>query len=96
MKSTLAAAAAVSCLGVSVLADYTQEALNDQIVSLPGTEDLEINFKQFSGYLQVSDSKNLHYWMVESQRGFMQLFILFLLYFSVLRVSVHSFLILYN
>jgi len=52
-----------------VLSDYTPEALADQIISLPGTENLNINFNQFSGYVKVSDTKNLHYWFVESQNN---------------------------
>jgi cathepsin A (carboxypeptidase C) len=51
-------------------ASYTDEALNDQIVKLPGSENLSINFNQFSGYLSlandVSGTKHLHYWLVES------------------------------
>jgi hypothetical protein len=30
---------------------YTQAALSDQIVNLPGAEALSLNFNQFSGYL---------------------------------------------
>lgn len=51
----------------STIADYTPEALADQITNLPGTDGLNINFNQFSGYVKVSDTKNLHYWFVESQ-----------------------------
>lgn len=43
---------------------YTQDALNDQIVNLPGAENLQVNFNQFSGYLTVAGSKHMHYWMV--------------------------------
>lgn len=46
---------------------YTDEALADQIKDLPGADNLEFNFNQFSGYLKVSETKNLHYWLVESQ-----------------------------
>ena len=38
---------------------YTEEALKDQISSLPGSEDLTIDFNQFSGYLKVGDTKNM-------------------------------------
>jgi hypothetical protein len=31
---------------------YTNEAIGDKIESLPGAETLEINFQQFSGYIQ--------------------------------------------
>lgn len=59
----------VSALSVSrVLGDYTPEALADQITGLPGTEGLDISFNQFSGYVKVNGTKNMHYWFVESQR----------------------------
>ena len=47
-------------------AEYTPEAVADQVTNLPGAEKLDFNFNQFSGYLQVNGSKNMHYWMVES------------------------------
>jgi len=53
-------------LAHSALGDYTPEALADEVISLPGLTE-NINFKQFSGYLKVNSTKNLHYWMVESQ-----------------------------
>jgi carboxypeptidase C (cathepsin A) len=58
---------AMSGTALITAADYTPEALADQILNLPGTENLEINFNQFSGYVKVSETKNLHYWFVESQ-----------------------------
>mmetsp|Transcript_21233 Transcript_21233/g.21939 ORF Transcript_21233/g.21939 Transcript_21233/m.21939 type:complete len:467 (-) Transcript_21233:197-1597(-) len=58
-----------SLLISSVVSSYTPEALNDQVISLPGSENLNINFNQFSGYVKVSDTKNLHYWFVESQNN---------------------------
>lgn len=40
---------------------YTSEALADQIVNLPGTEKLDLNFNQFSGYLTVGKAtSNFH------------------------------------
>jgi len=48
----------------SVAHGYTGDALKDQVTSLPGLTD-EINFNQFSGYLTVGNTKNMHYWMVE-------------------------------
>lgn len=51
---------------VWALEGYTQEAIADQITDLPGLNDA-IKFNQFSGYLKISETKNLHYWMVESQ-----------------------------
>lgn len=47
--------------------EYTPGALADQITNLPGAEGLDVPFKQFSGYLDVGDTKHLHYWFVESQ-----------------------------
>lgn len=38
----------------------------DQIQELPGLKK-QPNFKQFSGYLQASGTKRLHYWFVESE-----------------------------
>ena len=48
------------------LADYTPEALKDQVLNLPGAEKLDVNFNQFSGYLNINGTKNNHYWLVES------------------------------
>ena len=53
---------------------YTEDALRDRIINLPGTELLlTAKFNQFSGYLSVKGlmaqgekTKNLHYWFVES------------------------------
>ena len=45
---------------------YTPEALLDEITQgLPGLKD-PIDFRQFSGYLPISDSKNIFYWYVEA------------------------------
>lgn len=52
-----------------VSADYTPEALADEVTNLPGAENLQFSFKQFSGYLSVSNTKHLHYWFVESSRS---------------------------
>lgn len=41
---------------------YTPDALADQVTALPGTENLDINFNHFSGYLTVKDTKEMHYW----------------------------------
>lgn len=46
------------------VSDYTPEALADKVENLPGSEKLDIKFNQFSGYLSVNGTKNLHYWMV--------------------------------
>ena len=57
-------------LGISVLANsfsYTDRAQLDQVNNLPGLQ-YEINFNQFSGYLDLPNStKHLHYWYVESE-----------------------------
>jgi len=39
---------------------------DDKITSLPGFEG-DLPSRQFSGYLSASESKNLHYWFVESE-----------------------------
>lgn len=57
-----------SAVANTVKEGYTPEALADQIIDLPGTEHLEFSFNQFSGYVKISDTKNMHYWFVESQR----------------------------
>lgn len=45
---------------------YTKEARQDEIVSpLPGYED-DTDFRQFSGYLPITSSKNIFYWYVEA------------------------------
>lgn len=63
MKNIVAITAALAVGGTGVvLADYSAEALADQITALPGAEDIEITFNQFSGYLKVNNTKNLHYW----------------------------------
>ena len=38
----------------------------DEIVNLP-TLGFKINFKQYSGYLDIGEGKHMHYWFVESQ-----------------------------
>lgn len=64
---------ALLCLSVvSIIAAYTDNAVADQIVNLPGAENLDIDFNQFSGYLQIPGNdpninKNMHYWFVESK-----------------------------
>jgi len=57
-----------SCRDTSQL---TASAQADKITNLPGAEKLDVNFNQFSGYLQIKGSsgaktKNIHYWLVES------------------------------
>ena len=66
LKLSLIAIISVSGLFGRTFADYTAEAKADQVLKLPGLQE-GISFNQFSGYLKVNNSKNLHYWMVESQ-----------------------------
>lgn len=45
---------------------YTDAALADKVTNLPGAENLQITFNQFSGYLNIPGSsgmsKFMHYW----------------------------------
>lgn len=59
----------VCLLGFSahVVNAYTDAALADLVTNLPGTEGLNIPFKQFSGYLDIpgtsgAKTKHMHYW----------------------------------
>ena len=45
----------------------TPDAAGDKITSLPGLDKMP-PFSMFSGYLDVTKTKKLHYWFVESQR----------------------------
>lgn len=45
---------------------YTEMAKLDQIKDLPGSNNLNITFNHFSGYIPVGKSKQIHYWFVES------------------------------
>jgi len=58
-----------SLLPLLSAADYTPEALADEVKNLPGAESLDFSFRQFSGYLSISDTKHLHYWFTESSRA---------------------------
>ena len=53
--------------------DYTSAALLDQIDvnTLPGTDGIKdkITFNQFSGYLTIQNTKQMHYWFVESMNN---------------------------
>lgn len=55
------------CASASAKAEYTEAALRDQIISLPRSSELLSN--QFSGYLDVTATKNLHYIYFESERN---------------------------
>ena len=51
----------------SLASSYTLDAINDQIMELPGLND-ELAFNQFSGYLNLGTTKKqIHYWLVESE-----------------------------
>lgn len=47
--------------------DYTAEALADEVTILPGLTDT-INFRHFSGYLQISETKSIFYWYATPPR----------------------------
>ena len=47
---------------------YTELAQLDQITKLPGSENLNITFNHFSGYIPVGESKQIHYWFCERIR----------------------------
>jgi len=64
----IATVAAVLGLTAPLVAAYTDDALKDLVTNLPGTQGLEIPFKQFSGYLDIpgtsgSKTKHMHYWL---------------------------------
>ena len=48
---------------------YTIKAKADYICSLPGIADSNINFRQFSGYLDVNTRKHIFYWFIESENN---------------------------
>lgn len=51
---------------LSSVAAYTSEAMADQVTNLPGAEALNITFNHFSGYIDVSSTKKMHYWFYEA------------------------------
>lgn len=50
------------------LDEYTIEAQADLITSLPGLS-FTPTFRQFSGYIPVSPTRNIHYWYIESSNN---------------------------
>lgn len=46
---------------------YTIDADLDKVLDLPGAEKIAIRFNHFSGYLEASETKRIHYWFVESE-----------------------------
>jgi len=57
------------CVRAAEIARYSEEALGDEIHNLPGLPGGATSFRQFSGYVNVSSSRRLFYWFVESQSG---------------------------
>ena len=54
-------------VGVLVGVTFTSAApVQHEIVSLPGWEGA-LPSKQYSGYLDITESKHYHYWFVESE-----------------------------
>jgi len=50
------------------LQEYTADATRDLVSNLPGL-NFEPTFKQFSGYIAVSPTRNIHYWYIESSNN---------------------------
>ncbi len=48
--------------------NYTPAALSDQVTELPGLT-FEPSFNQFSGYLDVAPTRQIHYWYIESMNN---------------------------
>lgn len=70
MNIRIVALAALLSTGHAV--DYSAAALNDEITSLPGLDISTIDFRLFSGYVDVSppsepSTRSIFYWFVESQ-----------------------------
>jgi carboxypeptidase C (cathepsin A) len=50
-----------------ITSSYTQEALQDQVLEMPGLS-YEPAFNQFSGYIHLNGTqKHIHYWLVEAE-----------------------------
>lgn len=67
---SIAVVSALSAVWAETLAaeSYTAGAKADQVTDLPGAQSSLIS-NQFSGYLDVSDTKALHYMYFESERN---------------------------
>ncbi len=69
LSLVVAAVACLLLLSHSAYA-YSDAALADQIVNLPGMDGIKdvAKFNQFSGYLNINKAtgKKIHYWMVEA------------------------------
>lgn len=71
MLKFLSKLAIVTTLITNVLSKitYTDEALNDQVISLPGL-NYDTGFNQFSGYVNLQGTKKyIHYWLTESEQN---------------------------
>ncbi|PRD22315.1 UNVERIFIED_CONTAM: putative serine carboxypeptidase [Trichonephila clavipes] len=55
--------ALLSCLAFLIKATHP-----DEVIDLPGLE-FPLNYKHYSGYLNATSGRHLHYWFVESQRS---------------------------
>ena len=54
--------------------NYLDSAIGDEITLLPGSSKLDVSFRQFSGYLDITGrgglpTKHMHYWFVESMHN---------------------------
>ncbi|GFY50081.1 lysosomal protective protein [Trichonephila inaurata madagascariensis] len=61
-KMLLLHSALLSCLAFLIKASHP-----DEVIDLPGLE-FPLNYKHYSGYLNATSGRHLHYWFVESQR----------------------------
>lgn len=48
--------------------NYSRAALEDEILTLPGMDVEALPFRMFAGYLNVSRSRRIFYWFVESEK----------------------------
>lgn len=55
----------IVCLSL-IISTFAKSASDDEITKLPGF-DQPFPSKQYSGYLQGSNTSYLHYWLVESE-----------------------------
>ncbi|XP_070574646.1 lysosomal protective protein-like isoform X1 [Ptychodera flava] len=53
---------------LSAIFSSVKSANPDEVVSLPGLKE-KPSFRQYSGYLNATGTKKLHYWFVESQNN---------------------------
>ena len=53
---------------INALLSESYSGIADEVKNLPGL-DFKINYKHYSGYLNSTDDRFLHYWFFESQRS---------------------------